>query len=387
MLARAARGASRVKRYTLVVSCRGREMAPRLCLSTPGGLGRLFHGSRGLSGSSTEEKRKIWFDHQSETMSKVRRISLGRGRWTFEFTLAELTCHAAFVLLGISYMASSVMVLRVMAVFGLGLTVAFQFFRPQPLWLPIRWNLVFIAINIVMITLLLLQEGRGHLLDEEEEGVYRQVFQVTGIGRADFVRILKKGVWRSLPAGSTLIEQGGPSNRLHLIVAGRAMAFRDGYPLGDLNAGDFAGEMAFIRGYGEASASVVAMSDVRELVWHFTDLNEFFDGNPKSASKIRSLLGNNLVKKVESLRTSGTLGESYRHLLQGVLVDNEVSGPERRAIDKYRREKHITDDVHKRALHDLGWTEEEYEKGKKEVVQDDEAENGQEGVGEKTDSE
>ena len=69
-------------------------------------------------------------------------------------TITELCGHSAFVLLGWSYVVDDPFLLRCLATASFSAQICFQFFREKPLWLPIRWNVLF-SLNMVWIAKML----------------------------------------------------------------------------------------------------------------------------------------------------------------------------------------------------------------------------------------
>lgn len=55
---------------------------------------------------------------------------------------------------------------------GIGLSILFQFYRAQPLWIPIGWNGIFLLINATMIGLLLKERNDADKLEEDPEQVW-----------------------------------------------------------------------------------------------------------------------------------------------------------------------------------------------------------------------
>src|SRR5262245_51831622 len=72
-------------------------------------------------------------------------------------------------------------------------------------------------------------------------------------------RVAGLAVARDAKEGEELFSQGDPGEDFYVIVEGKAEARADGDKLGDLDSGDFFGEMALIDG-GERTATVVATS-------------------------------------------------------------------------------------------------------------------------------
>lgn len=57
------------------------------------------------------------------------------------------------------------------ALSGIGLSILFQFYRAEPLWIPIGWNGLFMVINISMIALLLKERNDAARIQEDPEQV------------------------------------------------------------------------------------------------------------------------------------------------------------------------------------------------------------------------
>jgi len=138
---------------------------------------------------------------------------------------AEWTCHLAFALLALSYLSSDFLMLRGLAVAGALSNIAFQYFRPQPLYLPMKWNLMFLLINVIFVAGLLIEQQQATAaLDSEPElqALFEHVFKPTGMSLIDFRRLIGLATWRDLQPGDTLCTEGVPSTRLFLVVRGKA---------------------------------------------------------------------------------------------------------------------------------------------------------------------
>ena len=130
-------------------------VAPRTMGTRPGARAR--GGARGASTSrdasaraseTTEGGIREMFRHDNAAMTRARMLRALPGGG---FTAAEAAGHVSFVLLGVSYLTSDLLTLRALAVGGLSAAVVFQYFRDVPLWLPIRWNALFVAINVFWV--------------------------------------------------------------------------------------------------------------------------------------------------------------------------------------------------------------------------------------------
>ena len=68
---------------------------------------------------------------------------------------------------------------------------------------------------------------------------------------------------KDYPAGSTVFEQGDPSDLMYVVLEGDLDLQRGGKTLGTLSAGAIVGEMALIDKNAPRSASVIAKTDCK----------------------------------------------------------------------------------------------------------------------------
>lgn len=58
---------------------------------------------------------------------------------------------------------------------GVSCSIAFQYYRPQPLWIPVSWNAIFLGINAGMVALLLKDENDARQQDQDSAALYDRV--------------------------------------------------------------------------------------------------------------------------------------------------------------------------------------------------------------------
>src|SRR5204862_4645157 len=84
--------------------------------------------------------------------------------------------HAGNVLLLVAYSVRDILWLRLFAVGAALISIPYFVLQPTMLWAPVRWTVVFAAINLVQAWRLFLERGPSTLTPEaEEEG--RRVFR------------------------------------------------------------------------------------------------------------------------------------------------------------------------------------------------------------------
>ncbi|CAB1116594.1 unnamed protein product [Ectocarpus sp. CCAP 1310/34] len=169
--------------------------------------------------------------------------------------------HLSFVILALAYLETDVLALRAYAASGIGLSILFQFYRAQPLWIPIGWNGVFLLINVSMIGLLLKEKSEAaHIGDDPEQArTFQEVFAPVELTPVDFVRLMDLAERRVLAKGTRLSEEGQPQEEVFLIVEGAAEVEAESAAVGHLEQKQFVGSMAFNR-FMQASASPTTTS-------------------------------------------------------------------------------------------------------------------------------
>ena len=92
-------------------------------------------------------------------------------------SISEACGHMSFLLLGVSFAFQDIMYLRVTALFAGATMAVFNFFHPygRVLWLPFRWNLFFIGVNVLNISWIMSQQYAANHMSAEESQLYEQV--------------------------------------------------------------------------------------------------------------------------------------------------------------------------------------------------------------------
>ena len=96
-------------------------------------------------------------------------------------SLSNLAGHGSFLLLALSYCENDLLQLRLFAASGMTLSIIFQYYRAIPLWIPIRWNFLFLMINTTMIGWLVKETMDADNMSKDEKELYRTVFERRGM--------------------------------------------------------------------------------------------------------------------------------------------------------------------------------------------------------------
>jgi hypothetical protein len=102
-------------------------------------------------------------------------ISFGSGAGKVDLSLAEIFGHTSFMLLATSFAFGDILWLRSLALASGSCMAVFNYWHPngKVLWLPFRWNLIFIIVNSMWILQVRKRGGRG--------GEHLNVYSVVGV--------------------------------------------------------------------------------------------------------------------------------------------------------------------------------------------------------------
>ena len=153
----------------------------------------------------------------------------------------EALIHAANVIYLVSYGMRDILWLRLFTVAAAICLIFYFYLRPDPLMVPIYWNLIFIALNVFWISRLL-YERRPVTLTKDEQDLCTLVFGT--ITPREMTNLLKIGTWEVAKADECFVAAG---SRLDTLGEGQCF-----------------GEMGYLA-RAERTASIVALEDVTLL--------------------------------------------------------------------------------------------------------------------------
>jgi hypothetical protein len=159
------------------------------------------------SGAVSLTKRPAILDNTLPFMNNKRKF-LG-------MSLSELAGHSSFLCVTFAYVNSDILVLRYLVMGGISLAIIFQFYRPAPLWVPIRWNILLLAINTAMITALLIERNKANRMPPEWKVLFEIAhFEKRGFSKVEFCRLFELGKKVRLQAGERLAHDGRENTSL-----------------------------------------------------------------------------------------------------------------------------------------------------------------------------
>ena len=291
---------------------------------------------------------------------------------------SEVCGHLAFLLAGTAFLDPEILNLRVLSVAAGGATLVFTFFHPigRPLWLPFGWNVIFMAINGGHIYQILSERQAAERLPPQALELWQSVFAVHGVSKTNFARLLEYGTWTTFREGMTLQEEGRPSNSLFLVVRGKCDVDFAGVKTHSLGDHQFIGDMGLSSGIRISTPvtspnGVTTSAQTTCLVWRRQQLYQALDQRPELAAAFQAAVGADLVRKLQEPTAADAESRHrlwelrYAAIVEAVLASGEASSEQRQQLAHYRATHNVGDAAHRDALRASGWSEAEFETGRR----------------------
>jgi hypothetical protein len=98
--------------------------------------------------------------------------------------------NSSFILALAAFCNTDMLYLRLLAMGSISLSIIFQFYRAMPLWIPIRWNVLLLAINAIMAGSLAYETHQAEYMPTDFEGLYKKAFfEQRGFNKVEFCRL------------------------------------------------------------------------------------------------------------------------------------------------------------------------------------------------------
>ena len=202
----------------------------------------------------------------------------------------------------ISYMLTSMLWLRVLAIIAAVSTFPYFYFQAEPLWSALFWQSCFLAVNLVNLLILLFSMRFMHF-DGDEELAYELKF--SDLKPYEVRPVFKYAKNRSLEAGHMLLQDGKQNQTLFLILSGECRVEKDGKQVALLGPGHFVGELSFLTRH-EVSADVVTATATKMMSWDKQSLAPLFKRQGLYESYFNSLCSVDVAGKLRTMTAAGT---------------------------------------------------------------------------------
>ena len=201
--------------------------------------------------------------------------------------IATIAGHLAFGLIAFSFLVKDILYLRFLSILASLFSVFYNFYIPvEPMWLPIGWNFVFVALNLYHIAVIIYEKRPVQMRPKHKE-LYETMFN--DMTPVEFLKITKIADWTHFKSGEIITQQTHKVPDLNLIYNGTVDVAVDGKKVAELKDGQFIGEMSFLT-EKPATATCIVKHDSEVLVWKQEQFKELLKRNPSLYFTIQSLL-------------------------------------------------------------------------------------------------
>ena len=201
--------------------------------------------------------------------------------------IATIAGHLAFGLIAFSFLVKDILYLRFLSILASLFSVFYNFYIPvEPMWLPIGWNFVFVALNLYHIAVII-YEKRPVQMSPKHKELYETMFN--DMTPVEFLKITKIADWTHFKSGEIITQQTHKVPDLNLIYNGTVDVAVDGKKVAELKDGQFVGDMSFLT-EKPATATCIVKHDSEVLVWKQEQFKELLKRNPSLYFTIQSLL-------------------------------------------------------------------------------------------------
>jgi hypothetical protein len=206
----------------------------------------------------------------------------------------------AYILTFASYSVRNVTWLRAGAISAGAVAVYYSFTAgSHPLWIPIFWNLAFVAVNVAHLALSRWR-SRDVRLDPVEDFLAKTVLANFPPAEVkSFVALSSEG---ELKTGAQLIREGTKISNLYCLVKGRVDVVARGRKVAELGPGRFVGEMSLLT-RSLTRADVVVAEDIKALVWTHENIESWVNSDASRLGLLQTAMGTQVVE--ELLRRQG----------------------------------------------------------------------------------
>lgn len=210
------------------------------------------------------------------------------------FSWSDVPGHVAYIVIGISYLLTSIFWLRIAAVIGLALEILYFVISGSGLWTSIFWDSVFILINIVMLAALI-RDRLSLKLTADQKAFLAPLMKE--LDKAQIAQLLRTGAWRTLSGGDVITREGETVQDLTFVCDGLTEVRVRDQVVAHVGPGNFIGDISFAMG-SPATATVVADGEVRVLALDQTKLRTLCSKDQQIASALYRRIGGGLADKM-----------------------------------------------------------------------------------------
>jgi len=208
-----------------------------------------------------------------------------------DFMTLFILSSAANLIVFVGYWAKDILWLRIISIGGLVCLFPYYYFQAEPLWIPMAWNVAYIALHFIRV-FEIVRDRRPVDFTQEENALYLQVFD--SLTPQQFKKILTIGRWRDFEPGHRIHSDGDPSVIEIAFLYGAAEARKKNRPVGSFGPGDLVG-IGFIARNGQELFDLSASKPTRVMCWGHHELMKFLETEPELSGILQKIAGASLA--------------------------------------------------------------------------------------------
>jgi CRP-like cAMP-binding protein len=201
-----------------------------------------------------------------------------------------------------SFSAKGMLTLRLLAVASGALAIPYFMLQPTPLWTPVGWTGLFMAINLFHSTRILLERRPVKLADDEQR-LYKLAFQ--NFAPREFQKLTKYGKWETAQQGDSALGEGQPITRIVVPISGSVSIQREGKEVAMMGPGELLGAGMVIDDH-PSYYDAQFVEACRYMSWQKKDIERFKEKNPGLSPKLNDVVNRYLVAQINKLTSSTT---------------------------------------------------------------------------------
>ena len=196
-----------------------------------------------------------------------------------------------------SFSVRGMLPLRVLAVASQIIAIPYFLLQPTPLWTPVGWTILFMAINLYYITRILL-ERRPVSFSPDEQQLYDLAFQ--SFAPRDFLKLVKLGQWGTASRGEKILTQGDPITQITVPISGMVSAGQGGEKVAQMAPGELIGAGIALTDQSAVFDAEFA-EDARYIRWSVSDINKLLDRNPELSRRFNDVVNRYMIAQINKL--------------------------------------------------------------------------------------
>ncbi|MGD1983613.1 MAG: hypothetical protein PVF93_06875 [Chromatiaceae bacterium] len=199
-----------------------------------------------------------------------------------------------------SFSAKGMLTLRLLAVASGALAIPYFMLQPTPLWTPVGWTALFMAINLFHSTRILL-ERRPVKLPVDEQRLYDLAFQ--NFEPREFLRLVKFGKWQTARPGDQVLGEGVGISQISVPISGTVSVKREGQEVAKMGPGELIGAGIALNGHA-SYYDAQFVGEGRYMAWQKADIDRFLEKNPGLSPKLNNVINRYLVAQINKLTST-----------------------------------------------------------------------------------